>query len=53
MKKKVQRIQMKMAGRAHQTLWFEYLEQRKILPISDNDVTKEYFAESGGREGDS
>ena len=37
-----------MAGRAHQTLRFELVEQGKVLQISDKDVTKEYFKETGG-----
>lgn len=37
-----------IAGRAHQTLRFENIEQGSILMISDNDVLKEYFKETGG-----
>ena len=37
-----------IAGRAHQTLRFEDVEQRKVLAITDADVTKEYFKETGG-----
>jgi len=37
-----------MSGRAHQTLRFELVEQKKILSITDQDVLKEYFAETGG-----
>jgi hypothetical protein len=40
-----------MAGRAHQTLRFELLEQGKLLPITDKDVETEYFRESGGADG--
>jgi hypothetical protein len=37
-----------LAGRGHQTLRFEVLEQKKVVPISTSDVTKEYLAETGG-----
>ncbi len=37
-----------IAGRAHQTLRFEDIEQSKIIAISDSDVLNEYFAETGG-----
>lgn len=37
-----------MAGRGHQTLRFELIEQNKIIKITDQDVTKEYFNETGG-----
>jgi hypothetical protein len=36
-----------MAGRAHQTLRFELAEQKKVIAISDEDVTREYFQETG------
>jgi len=36
------------AGRAHQTLRFEKAEQNRLLKITDQDVLKEYFAETGG-----
>lgn len=39
-----------IAGRAHQTLRFEAIEQKKILPITDQDVTAEYFIQSGGAD---
>ena len=39
-----------IAGRAHQTLRFEDEEQAKILPITDNDVLKEWHLENGGTE---
>jgi len=39
-----------MAGRAHVTLRFEDIEQGSILMISDQDVLKEYFKESGGAD---
>jgi len=37
-----------IAGRAHQTLRFELVEQEKVLRISDNDVVREYLLETGG-----
>jgi hypothetical protein len=37
-----------IAGRAHQTLRFEDLEQKTVIPISDGDVRREYFKETGG-----
>lgn len=37
-----------IAGRAHQTLRFERREQKKTLKISDAEVTKEYFKQTGG-----
>ena len=37
-----------MAGRAHQTLRFEDIEQNKVITITDKDVTREYFKETGG-----
>jgi hypothetical protein len=39
-----------LAARAHLTLRFEHIEQGSILMISDNDVLKEYFKESGGAD---
>ena len=36
-----------MAARAHQTLRFEDFEQKAVIPISDNDVLKEYWKEQG------
>jgi hypothetical protein len=39
-----------IAGRAHQTLRFEYLEQRRLLPIRDADVLREWRRENGGTE---
>jgi hypothetical protein len=39
-----------IAGRAHQTLRFEDIEQGSRLMIDDSDVTKEYFRETGGRD---
>jgi hypothetical protein len=37
-----------MAGRAHQTLRFEDIEQGSVLMITDKDVLNEYFRETGG-----
>jgi hypothetical protein len=37
-----------MAGRAHQTLRFEDIEQGSVLMITDKDVLKEYYKETGG-----
>ena len=37
-----------IAGRAHQTLRFELIEQGKIITITDKAVKKEYFKETGG-----
>jgi hypothetical protein len=39
-----------MAGRAHQTLRFELAEQKKVITISDEDVTRDYFRETGGAD---
>lgn len=39
-----------IAGRAHQTLRFEYLEQHTILPIKDGDVLREWHRENGNSE---
>lgn len=39
-----------IAGRAHQTLRFELIEQGAKLTITDNEVLKEYFKESGGQD---
>src|SRR5881397_2060435 len=36
-----------IAGRAHQTLRFESLEQGKRLTIADREVLEEYFKETG------
>jgi hypothetical protein len=40
-----------MAGRAHQTLRFEDIEQGSVLMITDKDVLREYFKETGGADG--
>ena len=37
-----------IAGRAHQTLRFERIEQGSDLMISDKDVMREYLNETGG-----
>jgi hypothetical protein len=39
-----------IAGRAHQTLRFEDIEQGSVLMIQDKDVTREYFKETGGQD---
>ena len=39
-----------ISGRAHQTLRFELVEQKKIIPITTAEVTDEYFNESGGAD---
>jgi hypothetical protein len=37
-----------IAGRAHQTLRFEKVEQNIVIQITENDVIKEYFKQTGG-----
>ena len=37
-----------IAGRAHQTLRFELVEQHEVIAITDGEVLKEYFLETGG-----
>lgn len=39
-----------IAGRAHLTLRFEDIEQGAAPMITDKDVTREYFKESGGQD---
>jgi hypothetical protein len=39
-----------IAGRAHQTLRFELLEQGAPITITDKEVEREYFKESGGED---
>jgi hypothetical protein len=39
-----------IAGRAHQTLRFEYLEQHEVLNISYADVLREWHKENGNTE---
>ena len=38
-----------MAGRAHQTLRFESVEQQTIIGVTDGDVLREYWKEEGGK----
>ena len=38
------------AAQAHQTLCYEFVEQKKILGISDADVLKDYFRKTGGAD---
>lgn len=37
-----------IAGRAHQTLRFELIDEGKIISITDKEVEEEYFKETGG-----
>jgi hypothetical protein len=37
-----------IAGRGHQTYRFEVFEQDKLINITDDDILKEYWKESGG-----
>ncbi|MCI0380179.1 MAG: hypothetical protein L0215_21555 [Gemmataceae bacterium] len=39
-----------ISGRAHQTLRFEFSEQGKIINITDNEIKKQYFNETGGAD---
>jgi len=39
-----------IAGRAHQTLRFEYVEQHRLLKIADSDVLREWHKENGNTE---
>jgi hypothetical protein len=39
-----------MAGRAHQTLRFELIEQNVIIPITEKEVEREYFKETDGQD---
>ena len=39
-----------ISGRAHQSLRFEDIEQGAIITITDKEVLKEYFAETGGAD---
>jgi hypothetical protein len=39
-----------IAGRAHQTLRFELVEQRKVIRITDGEVVREYLLETGGED---
>jgi hypothetical protein len=37
-----------IAGRAHQTLRFELVEQSRVIRITDGEVVREYLLETGG-----
>lgn len=39
-----------ISGRAHQTVRFEYVEQGKLIKITDAEVEKQYFKETGGTD---
>lgn len=39
-----------MACRANQTLYFERIEQKKTIKITDKEVENEYFKETGGSD---
>jgi len=39
-----------IAGRAHQTLRFERAEQGVLIAVTDKDVLREYFKETGGED---
>ena len=39
-----------IAARGHQTLRFEKYEQGFLIPISDDEIKKEYFKETGGSD---
>lgn len=39
-----------MSGRAHQTLRFEYAEQKQVITITDKEVEAEYLKETGGQD---
>lgn len=39
-----------IAGRAHQTLRFELVEQRRILRVTEKEVVDEYLDQSGGAD---
>lgn len=39
-----------VAGRAHQTLRFELVEQKKVLQITEREVLAEYFRQTGGED---
>ena len=40
-----------IAGRGHQTLRFEAIEQKKIISINDLEIKSEYFRETEGADG--
>lgn len=37
-----------LACRANHTSYFEFIEQKKVIPITDQEVESEYFKETGG-----
>ena len=39
-----------IAGRAHQTIRFEFVEQRKVINITDGEIETQYFRETGGAD---
>ena len=39
-----------ISGRAHQTLRFELVEQKRILRVTEKEVVDEYLAQSGGAD---
>src|SRR5258705_9242466 len=39
-----------IAGRAHQTLRFELVEQGRVIRITDGEVLREYLLETGGED---
>jgi hypothetical protein len=39
-----------IAGRAHQTLRFEFNEQKRLITIQDDDVITQYMKETGGAD---
>ena len=39
-----------IAGRAHQTLRFELVEQKRILRVTEREVVDEYLKQSGGQD---
>lgn len=39
-----------ISGRAHQTLRFELVEQKKVISITTKEVVDEYLAQSGGED---
>jgi hypothetical protein len=39
-----------ISGRAHQTLRFELVEQKRVLSITTREVVDEYLAQSGGQD---
>jgi hypothetical protein len=39
-----------ISGRGHQTLRFEKIEQGSVLMLTDKEITKEYFKQTGGAD---